>query len=72
MGGSEAAQTRYYAELVTQVNARPWVRALFPFCLREFSGEPTNDQPGYGLLSYGSWQPKPAFTVLEEGLTTIG
>jgi hypothetical protein len=70
-GSSEAAQAKYYAELITQVKARPWVTALFPFCLREFSGEPTNNQPGFGLLSYGTWAPKSAFTTLEEGLATI-
>jgi hypothetical protein len=68
---SEAAQAEYYAELITQVKARPWVKALFPFCLREFSGEPTNNESGFGLLSYGSWLPKPAFTTLQEGLATI-
>jgi len=68
---SQAAQAQYYAELITQVKARPWITALFPFCLREFSGEPTNDQPGYGLLSFGTWAPKSAFTTLEEGFSTI-
>ncbi len=69
---SEAVQAEDYAELITQVKARPWVKALFPFCLREFSGEPTNNQPGFGLLDYGSWQPKAAFTTLEEGFASIG
>ncbi len=69
---SEAAQAKYYAELITQVKSRPWVTALFPFCLREFSGEPTNNQPGFGLLDYGTWAPKSAFTTLEEGLASIG
>jgi len=69
--GSQAAQSKYYAELITQVKARPWVTALFPFCLREFTGEPTNNQSGFGLLSYGTWAPKSAFTTLEEGLATI-
>jgi len=68
---SEATQASDYAELITQVKARPWVKALFPFCLREFSGEPTNNQPGFGLLDYGSWQPKAAFTTLEQGLASI-
>jgi hypothetical protein len=68
---SEAAQAKNYADLITQVKARPWVRALFPFCLREFSAEPTNNQPGFGLLKYGSWQPKAAFTTLQEGFKTL-
>ncbi len=68
---SEATQAQDYADLIPQVRARPWVRALFPYCLREFNAHPTDNQPQYGLLKYGSWQPKPAFAVLEEGLKTL-
>ena len=68
---NESTQSEDYADLITQVKERPWVKALFPFCLREFTGEPTNNQPGFGLLTYGSWLPKPAFTTLQEGLATI-
>jgi hypothetical protein len=68
---SEATQAHDYADLIPQVRARPWIRALFPFCLREFNAHPTDDQPQYGLLHYGSWQPKPAFGVLQEGFETL-
>jgi hypothetical protein len=69
---SEAIQAHDYADLISQVKARPWIKALFPYCLREFSAEPTNNESGYGLLRYGSWQAKAAFTTLREGLATLG
>jgi hypothetical protein len=68
---SEAVQAKDYADLITQVKARPWVKALFPYCLREFSAEPAGSESGFGLLKYGSWQPKAAFTTLREGLETL-
>jgi hypothetical protein len=68
---NEAVQAHNYADLITQVKARPWIRALFPFCLREFSANATNNQPGFGLLKYGSWQPKEAFTTLQAGFKTL-
>ena len=68
---SPAAQAQYYADLIPAVRARPWVRALFPYCLREFNAHPTDDQPGFGLESYGSWAPKPAYDTLQQGLTTL-
>jgi len=68
---SEATQAHNYADLITQVKARPWIRALFPYCLREFSAEPNNKESEFGLLKYGSWQPKAAFTTLQEGLKTL-
>ncbi len=68
---SEATQAHDYSDLIAQAKARPWVRALFPFCLREFSANPTNNQPGFGLLKFGSWQPKAAFGVLQAGFSTL-
>lgn len=68
---SEAEQNKFYGDLIQQIALRPWVRALFPYCLREFSSNPTNDQSEYGLLKFGSWQPKAAFYTLKSGLTTL-
>ena len=62
---SEAQQAHDYADLVTQVQARPWVRALFPYCLREFQEHPTDNESQTGLLLYGSEAPKQAFSVLQ-------
>jgi uncharacterized membrane protein YgcG len=68
---SEATQAANYASLIVQVKARPWIGALFSYCLREFNGAPTNNQSGFGLLKFGTWQPKAAFTVLQAGLLTL-
>jgi hypothetical protein len=67
---SESAQAQYYADLAPQIVARPWIRALFPYCLREFSSTPSKESE-FGLLKYGTWQPKPAFTTLQEGLKKL-
>ncbi len=68
---SEATQAHDYSDLIEQVKARPWIRALFPFCLREFEEKATNNQPGFGLLKFGTLQPKPAFYTLQAGLKTL-
>jgi hypothetical protein len=68
---SEAAQAANFTALTKEVAARPWVRALFPYCLREFESAPTSDQSGFGLLKYGTWQPKAAFFALQQGLQTL-
>jgi hypothetical protein len=68
---SEATQAHNYADLITQVKARPWVRALFPFGFREDDAHPTNNQPGFALLKYGTLEPKSAWSVLKEGFTTL-
>lgn len=68
---SEATQAHDYSDLIEQVKARPWIRALFPFCLREFEEKATNNQPGFGLLKFGTWQPKSAFYTLQAGLKTL-
>ncbi|HYM54880.1 MAG TPA: beta-galactosidase [Solirubrobacteraceae bacterium] len=68
---SEAAEAKNYSDLVVQVRARPWVRALFPYCLREFSAHPTDNQPGFGLLKFGAWRPKAGFLALAEGLKSL-
>jgi hypothetical protein len=68
---TEAAQARDYTDLIAQVKSRPWVRALFPYCLREFQASPTDNQSGFGLLRFGSWQPKPAFFALQSGLKEL-
>jgi hypothetical protein len=68
---SEATVAHDYADLITQIKLRPWIRALFPFGLREGTEHPTNDQPGFGLLKFGTWQPKAAWSVLQEGFETL-
>jgi hypothetical protein len=68
---SEATQAHDYSDLIEQVKDRPWIRGLFPFCLREFEEKATNNQPGFGLLKFGTWQPKPAFYTLQAGLKTL-
>jgi hypothetical protein len=67
---SEAAQAQDFADLAPQIAARPWIRALFPYCLREFSPTPERESE-FGLLRYGSWEPKPAYYKLQEGLKTL-
>ena len=67
---SAAQQAQYYGDLITAVKARPWIRALFPYCLREW-GNNTNDQSQYGLLTYPTWQPKPAYQTLQAGFPTL-
>jgi hypothetical protein len=67
---SEAKQAQYYANLLPQVAARPWVRALFPYCLREFAASGGKESE-FGLLKYGSWEPKPAYYALQKGLSGI-
>jgi polysaccharide biosynthesis protein PslG len=67
---SEATQATDYTDLIPQVAARPWVRALFPYCLREFNASGGKESE-YGLLKYGTWQPKPAFYALQKGLANL-
>jgi hypothetical protein len=68
---SEATVAHNYADLITQIKQRPWIRALFPFGLREGVEHPTNNQAGFALLKFGTWQPKEAWGVLQEGLKTL-
>lgn len=68
---SEAEQAHDYADLIIQITKRPWIRALFTYCLREYNAKPTNDEPGYGLLKYGSWQPKTAYYTLQQGFNSL-
>ncbi|HST54317.1 MAG TPA: hypothetical protein VLJ42_00275 [Solirubrobacteraceae bacterium] len=68
---SASQQAQYYRDLIPEVAARPWIRALFPFCLREFNAHPSDDQPGFGLEAYGSWTPKPAYYALQQTLPTL-
>ncbi|MGD0453276.1 MAG: beta-galactosidase [Solirubrobacteraceae bacterium] len=68
---SEATLAHNYTDLLTQIKARPWVRALFPFGLREDDPHPTNNQPGFGLLKYGTLAPKSGWTALEAGFKTL-
>jgi polysaccharide biosynthesis protein PslG len=68
---SEETVAHNYADLFPQIKARPWIRALFPFGLREGTAHPTNDQAAYGLLKYGTWQPKASWTVIQEGFKTL-
>lgn len=67
---SESAQATYYNDLIPQVASRPWIRALFPYCLREFEASGGKESQ-YGLLRYGSWEPKPAFYALQKGLGSL-
>jgi hypothetical protein len=67
---SEAAQAKNYEDLAPQIAARPWIRALFPYCLREFSST-ANKESEFGLLKFGTWQPKPAFSKLQAGFKTL-
>jgi hypothetical protein len=67
---SESSQATYYDDLIPQVAQRPWVRALFPYCLREFDASGGKESQ-YGLLKYGSWEPKPAFYALQRGLGSL-
>lgn len=67
---SEAAQATYYTDLIPQIAARPWVRALFPYCLREFDAAGGKESE-FGLLKYGSWSPKPAFFELQKALSGL-
>jgi hypothetical protein len=68
---SEATQARNYEDLTTQVAARPWVRAMFSFCLREFNGNSADSEAQFGLEKYGTWQPKQAFSALQRGFATL-
>jgi hypothetical protein len=70
-GTTEAEQAHDYSDLITQVAARPWVRGLFAYCLREYEEHPTNDESPMGLLKAGSWQPKSAFYTLQQGFKTL-
>ena len=68
---SEAVQAQDYSDLIREIAARPWVRAFFPYCLREFDSKPTNNQSGFGLLKFGSWEPKAAFYTLQSAFKTL-
>jgi hypothetical protein len=68
---SEANQAKYYTDLGTQVAARPWIRALFSYTLRETEQKPTNNQSQFGLLNYGTFQPKPAYYTLQSVFKTL-
>lgn len=68
---SPTVQAQYWSTLIMGIAVRSWIRALFPYELREFTGTPTNDQPGYGLLSFGTWAPRPAFTAAQQGFKKL-
>jgi hypothetical protein len=69
---SEQQQADYYTHMFNEVHSRlSFVRAVFPFCLREFSGTPTNDQPQFGLERYGSWAHKPAWQSVQTGFAGL-
>ncbi len=68
---SEATQAHNYEDLTVQVAARPWVRAMFSYCLREFNNDPADSEAQFGLEKYGSWQPKPAFYALQKGFGSL-
>lgn len=67
---SEATQAQDYTDLAPQITARPWIRALFPYCLREFNSTPDKESQ-FGLLRYGTWEPKPAFYEIQAGFKTL-
>lgn len=68
---SETEQAQDYSALMTEIAARPWIRAFFPYCLREFSPESSDVESSYGLLKFGTWQPKQAFDVVKAGFNTL-
>jgi hypothetical protein len=68
---SEAEQAHDYADLIPQVVSRPWVRALFAYCLREVEEHPTTTESQTGLLKFDSWQPKQAFYTLQQGFKAL-
>jgi polysaccharide biosynthesis protein PslG len=68
---SEATQAHNYEDLTAQVAARPWVRGMFSYCLREFNSDPANSEAQFGLEKYGSWQPKLAFYALQKGFAAL-
>jgi Cellulase (glycosyl hydrolase family 5) len=68
---SEAEQAHDYSDLIPQVAQRPWIRALFSYCLREVQEHPTDSESQTGLLKYGTWEPKPAFYTLQQGFKTL-
>ncbi len=68
---SEAEQAADYAALFEAIRERPWIRALFPYCLREFSPEAGNEESAFGLLKFGSWEPKAAFSVVQKGFANL-
>lgn len=68
---SEATQAHNYEDLTAQVAARPWVRGMFSYCLREFNSDPTNSEAQFGLEKYGTWQPKQAFYALQKGFASL-
>ncbi len=68
---SEAEQAHDYADLIPQVASRPWIRALFSYCLREVEEHPTTSESQTGLLKFDSWQPKQAFYTLQQGFSTL-
>ncbi len=69
---SEVQQASYYADLFTQIRSRlSFIRAVFPYCLREFSNNYSTNQPQFGLEHFGSWTPKPALGVVQSAYSTL-
>jgi hypothetical protein len=68
---TEAEQAHDYADLIPQVASRPWIRALFAYCLREVEEHPTTTESQTGLLKFSSWQPKQAFYTLQQGFKAL-
>jgi hypothetical protein len=67
----ETTQARDYEDLITQVAKRPWITALFSYCLREYTAKPTNNESQYGLLKFATWKPKQAYYALQQGFKTL-
>jgi hypothetical protein len=68
---SEATQAHNYEDLIAQVSARPWIRAMFTYCMREFNNNPADAEAQFGLEKYGTWQPKQAFYALQKGFGAL-
>lgn len=68
---SEATQAQYYNDLGPAVAARPWIRAMFSYTLRECQEHPSDNQSQYGLLKFGSWSPKPAYGALKTDFAAL-
>lgn len=64
-------RSRSASNPITEIKARPWIGALFPFGLHEDDPHPTNNQPGFGLLKYGARELKAAWAVLQGGFKAL-
>jgi hypothetical protein len=70
MDVSEQQQATNYAHMFAQVQSRlSFIRAIFPFCEREF--ESGTQQGSFGLLRFGTWSEKPAVSAIRAGYAQL-